>query len=75
MYKFKIALSVMGISYTFPHKGLKCIKVDNVREHVVFIQRFRKVGFLLSVIMISRQQTLNFLIIVSKVNRISKNEI
>ena len=41
----------MGISYTFPHKGVKCIKVDNV----VFIQRFRKVGILLSVIMISRQ--------------------
>jgi len=45
----------MSISYTFPHKGVKCIKVDNGTEHVVFIQRFRKVGFLLSVIMISRQ--------------------
>ena len=75
MYKFKTALPVMRITYTFPHKELKCIKVNNRREHVVFIQSFRKVGFLPSVIMISRQHTLNFLIIFSKVNFIAISEV
>jgi hypothetical protein len=75
LWCLKLHYLSMGITYTFPNNRLKCTKVDNEKEHEVFIQSFRRVDLLLSVIMISRQRTLNLLTIFSKLNLIAKSEI